>query len=96
MVLICGRWGRFHLDDHKARAACVGTCEVDSGLVAGDVEPLDGGTLLDLGWSRCGKAEDGGDGEGRELHVGDLNQIVDTTEKDWRTIIGGTTSLYIC
>ncbi|KFY92315.1 hypothetical protein V498_05038 [Pseudogymnoascus sp. VKM F-4517 (FW-2822)] len=71
------------------------TCEVDSGLVAGDVEPLDGGTLLDLGWSRCGKAEDGDDGEGRELHVGDLNRIVDTTEKDWRTIIGGTTSLYI-
>lgn len=65
MVLLCGWWGRSHLDDHKAGAACVGSCKVDGGLIARDVESLNGSALLDLGWSRSGKAEDGGDGEGR-------------------------------
>lgn len=73
--------GESHLDDHKARAACVGTCEVDGGLVAGDVKPLNGCTLLKRSWSRSGKAEDGSDDEGRELHVGNLLRIVDTIEK---------------
>jgi hypothetical protein len=72
IVVLCGWWGRCHLDDHKARAAGVGTCEVDIGLIAGDVETLDGSTLLERRRGGSGKAEDGGDGEGRQLHVGDL------------------------
>lgn len=71
-VVLCRWWGRSHLDDHKAGAAGVGSCEVDIGLVAGDVEALDGGTLLERRRGGSGKAKDGGDGEGRELHVGDL------------------------
>lgn len=72
IAALCGWWGRSHLDDHKASSAGIGSCEVDIGLVAGDVEALDGSTLLERRWGGSGKAEDGGDGEGRELHVGDL------------------------
>lgn len=74
-------WIGSHLDDHKACAAGVGTCEVDSRLVAGDVKPLDGSTLLERRGVRGSKAEDGCDGDGGELHVYDLLQIVDTIEK---------------
>lgn len=80
-----GRWWRgSHLDDHKASTAGVGSCEVDIGLVARDVESLNGSALLNLGSGSGrggGKAEDGSDGDGRELHVCDLLRIVDTTEK---------------
>ena len=71
-VVWSGEGGEGDLDDHEAGAAAVGGGEVDAGLVARNVEALDGGALLERGGARGGDGEDGGDDEGGELHGGDL------------------------
>jgi hypothetical protein len=55
-----------YLDDDKTGTSGVGTGEVNAGLVAGDVETLDGSALLER--ARGGEAEDGGNCKGGELH----------------------------
>lgn len=60
----------WYLDDDEAGAAAVGACEVDVGLVVGDVEALD---CADAGLKRgrcsaCGE-EEGESGSDGELHL---------------------------
>ena len=57
-----------HLNDHEARSAGVCGLEVDTWLIARDVEALDGRAGFKLHWACGSKAERGSERNCRELH----------------------------